>query len=52
MSIKTINDIHLPPDMFKDMSVEFLKTLDCQDEATFFEFFEQLNLEDVRQTEL
>lgn len=38
---------NLPPDLFKDMSVEFLETLQGQDEDTFFEFFQQLTLEDV-----
>ena len=47
LSVKSINDVKLPNDMFKDMSLEFLQTLNNQDEGTFFEFFQQLKLQDV-----
>lgn len=45
----SINDVKLPPNLVKDHSVQVLKELIKQDEATFFEYFEGLNLEDVRQ---
>ena len=43
----SINDVRLPPDMVKDYTVEALKELSNQDEGSFYEFFQGLNLEDV-----
>ena len=43
----SINEIVLPPDYVKKLSGETLKTLSSQDEATFYEFFQGLELEDV-----
>ncbi len=46
-SVKSINDVNLPAYLLKDMSMELLKTLDGQDEGTFYEFFQELQLGDV-----
>lgn len=43
----SINDIQLPPDLMKGLSLEVLRELDKQDDATFYQFFEGLKLEDV-----
>lgn len=43
----SINDIRLPPDVIKGYSVEGLKELSNQDEGSFYEFFQGLDLEDV-----
>ena len=43
----SINDIELPPDLMKGLSMEVLKELNKQDDATFFQFFEGLKLDDV-----
>ncbi|XP_064391593.1 vacuolar protein sorting-associated protein 37C-like isoform X2 [Halichondria panicea] len=47
-SVKSINDVNLPAYLLKDMSMELLKTLDGQDEGTFYEFFQELQLGDVK----
>jgi len=44
----SINDVQLPPDLMKDMSIQTLKELGKLNEATFFEYFEGLNLDEVR----
>ena len=43
----SINDVKLPSEPLKGLSVEMLKELSKQDDATFFQFFEGLNLENV-----
>lgn len=43
----SINDIKLPTNLMKGLSIQVLKELSKQDEATFYQFFEGLNLEDV-----
>lgn len=43
----SINDIELPPNLMKGLSLEVLAELNKQDAATFYQFFEGLNLEDV-----
>ncbi len=45
--MKTINDVNLPAYLLKDMSMELLRTLDSQDQGTFYEFFQELHLGDV-----
>ena len=45
----SINDVNLPSDLVKKQSIAALKELLQQDEATFFEYFEGLNLADVRE---
>ena len=44
---RSINDIDLPPNVVKGLSIEMLKELSAQDEATFYQFFEGLQLEEV-----
>jgi hypothetical protein len=43
----SINDVELPANLMKDLSTQVLKELNKQDEATFYEFFEGLSIEDV-----
>ena len=43
-----LNDITLPQDMLKELSLETLKEINAQDEATFYEFFQGMNLPVVR----
>lgn len=43
----SINDVVLPPNLMKGLSMATLKDLNKQDEATFYQYFEGLNLEDV-----
>ena len=43
----SINDIKLPPNLVKKLSIETLKDVSKQDEATFFQWFEGLELEEV-----
>lgn len=43
----SINDVMLPPNLVKGLSVQVLKELQRQSDATFFEYFEGLNLEEV-----
>lgn len=43
----SINDVRLPPDLIKGYTLESLKELNNQDEGSFFEFFQGLDLEDV-----
>lgn len=43
----SINDIQLPTNLMKGLSIQVLKELNRQDEATFHEYFEGLGLEDV-----
>ena len=43
----SINDVMLPPNLVKGLSVQVLKELQKQSDATFFEYFEGLNLEEV-----
>lgn len=45
---RSINDIQLPSALVKGLSLPVLKELSKQDEATFYQFFEGLDLEDVR----
>ena len=44
----SINDVQLPPNLTKDLSLQTLKELDKQNDATFLEYFEGLNLDEVR----
>lgn len=46
----SINDINLPPDVIKGYTLEGLKELSNQDEGSFYEFFQGLDLEDVSTT--
>lgn len=48
-SVTSINEVRIPPNLIKDMSVEMLRALDGQNEGTFFEFFQELQLDDVRE---
>lgn len=43
----SINDIKLPPTVVKGLSVQTLKEISKQDEATFYQWFEGLDLEEV-----
>ena len=43
----SINDIDLPSNLMKGLSLPVLKELSKQDEATFYQFFEGLDLEEV-----
>lgn len=43
----SINDIKIPPNLLKKLTAEVLKEISKQDEATFYEWFEGLNLEEV-----
>ncbi len=43
----SINDIKLPPNLVKTFSPAMLKELSKQDDATFYEFFEGLKLDEV-----
>ena len=43
----SINDVRLPPDLIKGYTPEALKELNNQDDGSFFEFFQGLDLEDV-----
>lgn len=43
----SINDVRLPPDLIKGYTLEALKELNNQDEGSFFEFFQGLDLEEV-----
>ena len=43
----SINDVNLPPDVIKGYTLEGLKELSNQDEGSFYEFFQGLDLEDV-----
>ena len=43
-----LNDIKLPQGTLKELSLETLKEVNAQDEATFYEFFQGMNLPDVR----
>lgn len=44
---RSINDIQLPPDMIKGYSLDGLKELSKQDDGSFYEFFQGLDLEEV-----
>ena len=44
----SISNIKLPPGLLRSLTLGKLKEIDKQDEATFYQFFEDLNLEDVR----
>lgn len=44
---RSINDIELPPNLLKKLSVEVLRDLNKQDDATFYQFFEGLDLDEV-----
>lgn len=44
----SINDISLPNSLMKGLSIEVLKDLNKQDEATFYQYFEGLKLEEVK----
>lgn len=48
----SINDVELPPNLMKGVSTQMLKELNKQDEATFFEYFEGLSIEDVSTEQL
>ena len=43
----SINDVELPTSLMKGVSTQMLKELDKQDEATFYEYFEGLSIEEV-----
>ena len=43
----SINDIHIPSDIIKGYTIEGLKELSNQDDGSFFEFFQGLDLQDV-----
>lgn len=47
MSKIRLSDIRLPPRLIKDLDLETLKSINSQDDATFFEFFQGLDLPDV-----
>ena len=47
MSNVKLGDIRLPPRLIKDLDLETLRSINGQDEATFFEFFQGLDLPDV-----
>lgn len=44
----SINDVVLPSNLMKGLSMATLKDLNKQDDATFYQYFEGLNLEDVK----
>lgn len=47
MSKVRLSDIRLPPRLIKDLDLETLRSINSQDDATFFEFFQGLDLPDV-----
>ena len=44
----SINDIHLPPDVIRGYDMNGLRELSNQDDVAFYEFFQGLDLEEVR----
>jgi len=48
MSKVRLGDVRLPPRFMKDLDLETLRSINSQDDATFFEFFQGLDLPDVR----
>ena len=46
----SLNDVELPPNLVKGLSLPVLRDLSKQDEATFYQFFEGLDLEEVSDT--
>ena len=43
----SINDIKLPPDAVKGLSLDVLKAINEQDDASFYEFLQGMDLGDV-----
>ena len=48
MTAVRLNDITIPPGLVKELDLNTLKSINDQDEVTFYEFFQGLNLPDVR----
>ena len=48
MTAVRLNDITLPPRLVKELDLKTLKSITDQDEVTFYEFFQGLDLPDVR----
>ena len=48
MTAVKLNDITLPPRLVKELDLKTLKSITDQDEVTFYEFFQGLDLPDVR----
>ena len=48
MTAVRLNDIAIPPGLLKGMDLNTLKSINDQNEVTFYEFFQGLNLPNVR----
>lgn len=48
MTAVRLNDITIPPRLVKELDLNTLKSINDQDEVTFYEFFQGLDLPDVR----
>ena len=48
MTAVRLNDIKIPSGLLKELDLNTLKSINDQDKDTFYEFFQGLNLPDVR----